>query len=131
MKSSLPILAAASLMLLGTGPALSDNIAPSAGAPHQACPFTDRLHSWKDVDSSTAIVEMGVNHRYKVKFVGECREMRYAIFAKVVSRPGICLSAGDRIAFTPRHGIASECVVQSVEALPPPAPLTPASAPAN
>jgi hypothetical protein len=52
--------------------------------------------------------------------------MKFAIFAKVESRPGICLSPGDRISFGPRHGIPSTCVVSTVERLPP-SGRTPAS----
>jgi hypothetical protein len=113
-------------LLLGAAPALAEEPAPH----HNACPFTDRLRHWKDVDNHTAIVEMGVNQRYKVTFIDNCSEMRFAIFAKVESRPGICLSPGDRITFGPRHGIPSTCVISSVEQLPRPGE-TPASAPSD
>src|SRR5882724_4421549 len=102
--------------MIGSVPARADD-----AAPHQeACPFTDRLSHWKDVNKSTIIVDMGVTHHYKVTFVGDCNESRYAMFAKVRSKPGICLSAGDTITFRePHHNFETVCVVQSVEQLPP------------
>lgn len=96
--------------------------------PANSCAFTDRLTSWQDVDKSTAIIKMGVTHRYKVTFINDCREMRYALSAKVETRPGLCLSAGDKIIFGQQHGFRNICVIQSVEEL---APLTPASAPSH
>ena len=131
MKTKLNItlaFAAAAASLVGATASFADDQKPS----HNACPFTDRLRHWQNVDKQTAIVEMGVNQRYKVTFVNDCSEMKFAIFAKVESRPGLCLSPGDRITFGPRHGIPSTCVVSSVEQLPPPG-TTPASAttPAN
>lgn len=122
MKTSLASLAVCGFVLLGAAPVWADD----AKLHHEACPFTDRLRHWQDVDNSTAIVEAGVNQRYKITFMNDCREMRYAIFAKVRSH-GLCLTPGDRIDFGPRHGIPNTCVVQSIEALPPHEPLTPAA----
>jgi hypothetical protein len=112
----------AAFSLVAIGPAFADDQKPR----QQGCAFTDRLRSWKDVDNFTAILEMGFNKRYKVTFFNDCREMKWAVFAKVESRPGLCLSSGDRITFGRRPGIASTCVIQSIEKLPPREP-TPAS----
>jgi hypothetical protein len=112
------------MFALGAFPAFAEDT-----KPEQGCAFTDRLSGWEAVDNSTAIVEMGVSHRYKVSFIGDCREMRDSLFAKVETRPGLCLSAGDRITFGNPHGIKDTCVIQSVEKLPPRG-STPASAPA-
>jgi hypothetical protein len=116
MKTALKVLtlAVTALTIAASTTALADDPKPQ----HDACPFTDLL-------------EMGVNQRYKVTFVNDCREMRYAIFAKVQSRPGICLSPGDRISFGPRHGIPSDCVVSTVEQLPPASGQTPVSEPSH
>lgn len=115
-------LVVAAFSLAAIAPAIAEEQKPR----HDACPFTRQLRNWKDVDNYTAIIEAGVNQRYKVTFMNDCREMKWAIFAKIESRPGICLSSGDRITFGPRHGIPSTCIVQSVEKLPPSGP-TPAS----
>src|SRR6185436_14515583 len=110
-KTKIFAFAVSALALVSAAPAFADDEKPH----HDACPFTDRLRNWKDVDNHTAILEMGVNQRYKVTFLNDCREMKWAIFAKVSSRPGICLSPGDRISFGPRHGIPSDCVISSIE----------------
>lgn len=107
-------LAVAAITLLAT-PAIAEDQKPR----HDACPFTDRLRNWTDVDNHTAILETGVNRRYKVTFMNDCREMRFAIFAKVQSRYGICLRPGDRISFGARSGIPSDCVISTIERLPP------------
>ena len=121
MKTTLTAFAAG-LFMLGVVPALADDVKPQ----HDACPLTDRLRHWQDVDAYTAIVEAGVNQRYKITFMNDCREMRDSIFAKVQSH-ALCLTPGDSIKFGPRHGIPNTCVVKSIEALPPNAPLTPAA----
>lgn len=124
-SSKVFVLAASAISLFGAMPAFADDEKPH----HDACPFTDRLRHWTDVDKQTAIIEMGVNQRYKVTFIDDCSDMKFAIFAKVESRPGLCLSPGDRITFGPRHGIPTTCVISTIEQLPPPG-ATPASAPA-
>ena len=121
MKTSRASLAVSGFFLLGAVPVWADDAKPH----HEGCPFTDRLRQWQDIDNTTAIVEAGVNQRYKITFINDCREMRYAIFAKVQSH-SLCLTPGDRIEFGPPHGIPNTCVVQSIEALPPREPLTPA-----
>ena len=121
---TLPRIAAlgiAGALALSAAPALADDAKPDEG-----CAFTDRLTSWQDVDNNTIIIKMGVTHRYKVTFINDCREMRNALTARVETRPGICLSAGDRVIFGQQHGFKNICVIQSVEKLPP--PPTPASA---
>jgi hypothetical protein len=122
MKTTLTSCAFAGLLMLGAAPALADDVRPH----HDACPFTDRLRHWTDVDNFTAIVEAGVNQRYKITFMNDCREMKYSIFARVQSH-SLCLTPGDSVKFGPRHGIPNTCVVQSIEALPPREPLRPAA----
>lgn len=122
MITKASLLVASGLLLLGAAPALADDLKPS-----DRCAFADQLRNWRDIDNHTAIVETGINRRYKVTFMNDCREMRYSVFAKVRSH-GICLTPGDRIDFGPSNGFPNSCVVQSVEALPR-EPLTPAAAP--
>ncbi len=117
-------LTVAGVLALGTFSALADE-----AKPDQGCAFTDRVRGWEYVDNQTAVIEVGVS-RYKVTFVGDCRESRDAFFAKLETHPGICVSPGDRIVFGQRHGIQDICVIQSIEKLPPRG-ATPASAPAH
>ncbi len=119
--------------MVGAVPAIADDAAPHQdAAPNQdVCVFTNRLQHWSDVDSKTAIIDAGLSRKYKVTFLNDCRDMRFAIYAKVHSRPGICLSSGDSITFGRPRGIETTCFIQSVERVPPPQALTPASAPAE
>ena len=116
-------LGVASIIAIGTFSALADD-----AKPNQSCAFSDRVSGWEYVDKQTSIIEVGVG-RYKVTFVGDCRESRDAFSAKLETHPGICVSPGDTITFGQRHGIRDICVIQTIEKLPPRGE-TPASAPA-
>jgi len=98
--------------------ALADDAKPAAG-----CAFSDEVRSWQDVDPYTAIIELSGNHRYRVTFVNECHDMTDALSVKLVSRPGICVSPGDRMIFKPRGGIEATCVIKTIDVIGnPPAP---------
>jgi hypothetical protein len=107
--------AVAATATLLIGPALADN-APAR--PRSSCAFVRQIDNFKEVDDYTAIIETSPSRRYKVTFVNRCRELKWAHFARVDARPGICLSAGDKI-IVGRHGFYDRCVIRSVEALPP------------
>ena len=112
--------AAAAVLLIG--PAVADP------PKRSSCAFVRQIDNFKEIDDYTAIIETSPNRRFKVTFVNSCREMRWAHFARVEARPGICLSPGDKIVVG-RHGFADRCVVRSVEALPPKGQAVPTSAP--
>ena len=112
--------AAAAVLLIG--PAVADP------PKRSSCAFVRQIDNFKEIDDYTAIIETSPNRRFKVTFVNSCREMRWAHFARVEARPGICLSPGDKIVVG-RHGFADRCVVGSVEALPPKGQAMPTSAP--
>ena len=112
---------AASVVLATVGPALADT--PPAPRP---CPFVSQIDNFKEIDDYSAIIETGPSKRYKVTFINSCREMRWALFARVEARPGVCLTAGDKIVVG-RHGFVDRCVISSIEQLPPKAPASQAS----
>ncbi len=112
---------AASIAASLVGPALADT--PPAARP---CAFVRQIDNFKEIDDYSAIIETGPRKRYKVTFMNSCREMRWALFARVEARPGICLSAGDKIVVG-RHGFADRCVINTIEQLPPKAPASQAS----
>jgi len=114
-------MAAAATLLIG--PAIADNPPPQK---RSSCAFVRQIDNFKEIDDYTAIIETSPNRRYKVTFVNSCREMRWAHFARVEARPGICLSAGDKI-IVGRHGFADRCVIRSIEALPPKGQAAPAA----
>jgi hypothetical protein len=99
---------------------------PTAGAfaadtpPQERCPFTDEIQGWQDVDDYTAIVECSGNQRYKVTFLNACRDMQGATAAKFVSRPGIYVTAGDRMIFKSQAGMNGISVIKSIEKAPKP-----------
>lgn len=106
------VTAAAGLLI---GPALADNPQPRQ---RSSCAFVRQIDNFKEVDDYTAILETSPSRRYKVTFVNRCRELKWAHFARIDARPGICLSAGDKI-IVGRHGFQDRCVIRSIEALPP------------
>ena len=111
---ALALAAAASLFALSL-PASADD----AGAPKKhACAFVSQINNFKEIDDRSAILETSPSRRYKVTFYNNCREMRWALFARVVSHGGTCLRPGDTIVVG-RHGFADRCIVRAVEALPP------------
>jgi len=114
-------MAAAATLLIG--PAMADD---QPVKKRSSCAFVRQIDNFKEIDDYTAIIETSPNRRYKVTFVNSCRELRWAHFARVEARPGICLSAGDKIVVG-RHGFADRCIVRSVEALPPKGQPAPAA----
>ncbi len=107
------VTAAAGLLI---GPALADN--PQQPRQRSSCAFVRTIDNFKEVDDYTAILETSPNRRYKVTFVNRCRELKWAQFARIDARPGICLTAGDKI-IVGRHGFQDRCVIRSIEAMPP------------
>ncbi len=93
---------------------------------HMPCPFVDQIYNFKDVDDHTAIVWTSPQRGYKVTFFNSCREMKWALFARIEARPGICLSKGDKI-IVGRHGFRDHCIIDTIEALPPKGEASPAS----
>ena len=118
------MLAAASVLALAA-PALADD---TPKKPRSSCAFVSQIDNFKEIDDYSAIIETSPNRKYKVTFFNSCREMRWAIFARVDARPGICLGKGDAI-IVGRNGFQQRCIIDSIEALPPKVKATPASQP--
>jgi len=107
-------LAAAATLLSLSLPASADD----AATPRKhSCAFVGQINNFKEIDDHSAIFETSPSRRYKVTFYNSCREMRWALFARVVSHGGTCLRQGDKI-IVGRHGFADHCIVRTVEALP-------------
>src|SRR5512134_1857186 len=89
-------IALAAVLAVGAAvPAVADpQPVASKGTP---CPFVRQIYNFKDVDDRTAILWTSPRRAYKVTFFNSCRELKWAIFARVEARPGICLSRGDKI----------------------------------
>jgi hypothetical protein len=108
------LVAGALALAAGALPASADE---SSQAPKAPCAFVGQIDNFKEIDDFSAIIETSPNRRYKVTFLNSCRQMRWALFARVEARPGICLSEGDQIVVG-RLGFADRCMIETVEALP-------------
>jgi hypothetical protein len=91
-----------------------------------SCVRTQSIDDWRPLDQRSIVVRTSPAKSYKVTFFNSCREMKWALFARVESRPGICLSRGDKIVVG-RHGFADRCIIDKIEALPPKGEAAPAS----
>ena len=96
------------------GPAGADNDAP---APRHSCAFVDRIYNFKEIDERTAIIQTSPSQSFKVTFFNSCRELRWAMSARIEARPGICLSAGDKM-IVGHGGFTDRCIISTVEPLP-------------
>jgi hypothetical protein len=96
----------------------SASAAEDTRPPRAPCVFVDQIDSFQYIDEKSAILETSPSKRFKVTFLGKCRELRWAVFARVEARPGICLTKGDKLVVG-RHGFEERCVITSIEALPP------------
>jgi Family of unknown function (DUF6491) len=106
-------LAATATVLSLSIPASADDAAPRKSS----CAFVGQINNFKEIDDHSAIIETSPSRRYKVTFFNSCREMKWALFARVESHGGMCLRTGDKIVVG-RHGFADHCVVRTVERLP-------------
>lgn len=120
-------------LTLGAGPIAAQTTPPAENA--QACLVARQISSWSQLDDSTVVMRSG-SRKFKVTFVGTCRQAKWA-YAAHVDNFGICLRPGDRISFSspfgdpigphwphwgprwPSDGFEQRCMVQSISLLPP------------
>ena len=111
------------------GVALSASVAPAADEPAKpsSCAFVRSIDYWKPIDAESAYIYTSPRRKFKVSFVGPCRELKWAIFARLETRPSsaVCLSVGDTLVFGrgslfPRNRWEFEerCTIASIEAVP-------------
>lgn len=99
--------------------ALSSSAPVFADQPRarSSCAFVRSINNFREIDDYTAIIETGPSRRFLVRFVNNCRELKWAYSARVDARPGICLRPGDKI-IVGRHGFREHCYIRSIEPLP-------------
>lgn len=115
---------ACAALALGVGAGL----AAEEPAKQSSCVQARSIHQWDVIDDRTAYIYTSPTRKFKVTFVGTCRDMKYAHFAEIERRAssGICLAPGDEIVFSRRHPRlrsdepyeAQHCMIKSVEAVP-------------
>jgi hypothetical protein len=92
-----------------------------------SCAFVRSIDSWKPIDDTHAYIYTSPRRKFKVTFFAPCRELKWAIFARVQTRAssGMCLSAGDELIFgrgavfpTNRWEFEERCVITAIEGVP-------------
>ena len=108
---------------LSTAAALADDADKSTPS---SCAFVKTIDRWEPIDDENVYLYTSPNRKYKVTFMGKCREMKWALFARLETRPsgGMCLSVADTIIFghgavgNRRSAFEERCVIKAVEAVP-------------
>lgn len=90
-----------------------------------ACAFVRSIDSWKPIDGLHAYIYTSPRRKFKVTFVAPCRELKWAIFARLETRPGVCLSPGDTLVFgrgtlfpANRWEFEERCMISAIEPIP-------------
>lgn len=70
-------------------------------AKPSSCAFVRSIDSWKPIDDTHAIITTSPRRKFKVTFFAPCRELKWALFARLDTRPSssTCLSVGDTLVF--------------------------------
>lgn len=111
-------------------------------AKPSSCAFVRSIDSWKPIDDTHAYIYTSPRRKFKVTFFAPCRELKWAIVARIETRPSsaTCLSPGDALIFgrggvlpSRRWEFEERCVITAIEAVPlgekEEAPAKPAEAP--
>lgn len=82
--------------------ALSASSAPAAEeSKPSSCAFVRSIDRWEPIDATHALITTSPRRKFKVTFFAPCRELKWAIFARLDRRAssGTCLSVGDTLIF--------------------------------
>jgi len=124
MKRALVCLASiACAAALSSSPAL----ATEEGAKPSNCAFVRSIDRWSEIDDESAFIWTSPRRKFRVTFNGACRELKWAIFARLDTRPGtqVCLSPGDTLIFgrgalfpSKRWEFEERCMIRTIEGVP-------------
>jgi hypothetical protein len=112
------VLALAGLALSATATWAADEAKPSS------CAFVRSIDNWKPIDDTHAYIYTSPRKKFKVTFFAPCRELKWAIFARIDTRPSssTCLSEGDALIFgrggllpSKRWEFEDRCVITKIE----------------
>jgi hypothetical protein len=113
--------------LAGLAAVCGPAVAAEEPAKPSSCAFVRSIDSWKPIDDTHAIIYTSPRRKFKVTFFAPCRELKWAIFARIETRPsaGTCLSAGDTLVFgrggllpTRRWEFEERCTISAIEPMP-------------
>lgn len=96
-------------------------------AKPSSCAFVRSIDYWKPIDDTHAYIYTSPKRKFKVTFFAPCRELKWAIFARLETRPSssTCLSVGDTLIFgrgslfpSRRFEFEERCTITAIEAIP-------------
>jgi hypothetical protein len=114
-------LALAAALVAGGAQAAEEKAKPSS------CAFVRSIDRWEPIDETHALIYTSPRRKFKVTFFAPCRELKWAIFARLDTRPSssTCLSVGDTLVFgrgsllpTSRWEFEERCTITEIEAIP-------------
>jgi hypothetical protein len=108
-------------LMSGSAPAGDEPAKPSS------CAFVRSIDYWKPIDDTHAYIYTSPKRKFLVTFFAPCRELKWAIFARLETRPSssTCLSVGDTIVFARggalpnrRWEFEERCMITAIEPAP-------------
>lgn len=117
------------IVLSGAALMLSAGVVLAAGEASKpsSCAFVRSIDRWERIDDTHAYIYTSPKRKFKVTFFAPCRELKWAIFARIDTRPSssTCLSVGDTLVFG-RGGLVpsnrweheERCTITAIEAVP-------------
>lgn len=109
---------------VGVAAAADDAAKPSKPS---SCAFVRSIDRWEPIDDTHAYIYTSPKRKFKITFFAPCRELKWAIFARLETRPSssTCLSVGDTLVFgrgsllpSKRWEFEERCTITEIEAMP-------------
>jgi hypothetical protein len=92
-----------SILTLGLASAVAAFAAEAAEEVKKpsSCAFVRSIDRWEPIDETHAYIYTSPRRKFKVTFFAPCRELKWALFARLDARPSssTCLSVGDTLVF--------------------------------
>lgn len=92
-----------------------------------SCAFVRSIDGWEPIDDTHAYITTSPRRKFKVTFFAPCRELKWALFARLDTRPSssTCLSVGDTLVFgrgsllpANRWEFEERCTITAIEPMP-------------
>ena len=110
-------------LMMGAGFA----VAADEPSKPSSCAFVRSIDRWEAIDDTHAFIYTSPRRKFKVTFFAPCRELKWAIFARIDTRPSssMCLSVGDTLVFgrgglmpSNRWEFEERCTITEIEPVP-------------
>lgn len=117
------------IVLCGVALMMGAGFAVAADEPSKpsSCAFVRSIDRWERIDDTHAFIYTSPRRKFKVTFLAPCRELKWAIFARIDTRPSsaMCLSVGDTLVFgrgglmpSNRWEFEERCTITEIEPVP-------------